>query len=123
MPAEHHLKCDPEQFELLLLGKKKCELRFNDRDFKEGDILHLHETHYTAEQMKEKVKPLVYTGRIVNSLVTHVLKGPFPEGWGHCTSNLNGWVVISLNGAFMTINESERRDYEERVRHGTDEAI
>lgn len=44
--------------------KKTCEIRFNDRKYKKGDILHLVEMNYS--------KP---TGRFVVAIVTHVLKG------------------------------------------------
>lgn len=37
----HNLKILPEHFIPVIDGKKLAELRFNDRDFKVGDYLHL----------------------------------------------------------------------------------
>ena len=37
----HCLKIENNYLENLLAGKKKCEIRFNDRDYQRGDILEL----------------------------------------------------------------------------------
>lgn len=37
----HELKIWPDEFALIQSGEKRFELRRNDRDFAEGDILHL----------------------------------------------------------------------------------
>ncbi len=39
----HHLKCDAKYFKLIESGVKKFELRKNDRDFKENDMVYLEE--------------------------------------------------------------------------------
>ncbi len=39
----HHLKIKPEYFKLVASGVKKFEIRKDDREFKVGDIVHLHE--------------------------------------------------------------------------------
>lgn len=40
----HHLKTETEYFQAVERGKKKFEIRINDRDFKQYDIVILHET-------------------------------------------------------------------------------
>lgn len=45
MSKQHHfLKTETEYFQAIEQGRKKFELRKNDRDFKVGDLLHLKET-------------------------------------------------------------------------------
>jgi len=41
MSNTHYLKTWPEHYYAIESGKKRAELRFNDRDFKEGDFLSL----------------------------------------------------------------------------------
>lgn len=43
LSKHHDLKCWPYYFNEVLSGNKTFEVRFNDRDFKEGDTLVLHE--------------------------------------------------------------------------------
>lgn len=84
----HELKTDPEVFEAVLEVTKTHEIRYNDRDFKIGDTLHLRETRYTGQEMRgPEPRPLEYTGREITRVVSHVL-----EGYGLQP----GWVVLSL---------------------------
>jgi Domain of unknown function (DUF3850) len=62
----HELKCWPEFFEPMLLGLKTAELRYNDRDYKIGDVLLLREWEPHDE---------TYSGRECRRLVTHVVHG------------------------------------------------
>lgn len=55
----------PQYFELILSGKKKYELRLNDFEVKEGDLLILKEWNPDTKQ---------YTGREVSKKVTLVHK-------------------------------------------------
>ena len=78
------LKTLPQYFEEVVKGNKKAELRFNDRDFKVGDI-------YELEEYDGKT----YTGRSVTVRITHILEGF--EGLA------KGWCVFS----FITIGEAK----------------
>jgi hypothetical protein len=62
----HYLKTWPEHYKDIVSGKKKAELRFNDRDFKVGDLLSLMEYNPETDQ---------YTGSFVIVKVTHILEG------------------------------------------------
>lgn len=68
------LKCDPDSFPALLENLKKVEIRFDDRGYKVGDTLVLFETKFSGEEMAMGA-PLVYTGRKIVRIVTHVLHG------------------------------------------------
>ena len=57
------MKSWPEFFEEILRGRKTHDLRRNDRDFREGDVLVLKE--YDPRQGK-------YTGRSCNVEVTYI---------------------------------------------------
>jgi hypothetical protein len=62
----HELKTWPEYFKALAEGRKTFEVRKNDRDFKEGDILHLREWHPRTEE---------YSGQQMVKSVTYVMSG------------------------------------------------
>jgi ASC-1-like (ASCH) protein len=56
----HELKIHPEHYTDVLMGLKKVEIRLNDRNYQEGDLLILNEfdpktERYTGGQVKRKV--------------------------------------------------------------------
>lgn len=55
----------PEYFDDVASGKKKLELRLNDFDIKEGDILILEEWNPETKE---------YTGRNIEKKITYVFK-------------------------------------------------
>ena len=93
----HDLKCDADQFQLLLSGKKKFEARFNDRDFKEGDVLILHEQGNDEDP-----------GRKINCLVTHVMTS-FCSHWG-LGDIPSGLVIMSVLAPFLIQPEIIKKD-------------
>lgn len=67
----HVLKIKPEHFYPVYAGRKTAELRFNDRDFKSGDLLKLRE-FFNGD----------YTGSYVWRRITHVADvADFAEGY------------------------------------------
>lgn len=63
MAKTHDLKIHPQYFKDVNLGIKKFELRLNDRNFKERDILNLREWNPATKS---------YTGKQVTKIVTDV---------------------------------------------------
>ena len=63
-PIEHDLKISPKWFELVASGRKTCEVRFDDRNYRTGDVLRIAEWR----------PALGYTGRTIDVDVTHVLR-------------------------------------------------
>lgn len=82
----HELKTDPAVFAAVAAGDKTHEIRFNDRDFQIGDVLHLRETVATGEAMRAGA-PLEYTGRQAMREVSHI-----QTGYGL----VDGWVILSF---------------------------
>lgn len=64
--AVHELKTWPEHFWDVWEGKKKVELRKDDREFQVGDTLVLHEWSPVLED---------YTMFVQKVTVTHILRG------------------------------------------------
>ena len=79
----------PEYFEAILIGKKKYELRLNDFDIAEGDMLFLREWDANTK---------TYTGREVTKRVTYVGKFKMHElFWPVEEIMEKGIQIISLN--------------------------
>ena len=62
---QHGLKIHPEYFKAISLGLKKVEIRFNDRNFQERDVLILKE--YCPEKKQ-------YTGHIITRKIDYIIK-------------------------------------------------
>lgn len=74
----HYLKTLPHYFRATERGDKPFEVRFNDRDFKRGDVLHL----------QEFVPPNTITGRELKRQITYILNDT-----KYCKT---GYVVLGL---------------------------
>jgi len=62
LPINHDLKVWPDYFQQVKSGEKNFELRFNDRDYKEGDILILMEFDFNKRKFtgQLEVRPVDY---------------------------------------------------------------
>lgn len=89
----HALKTWPEFFQPLWEGRKTFELRINDRDFKEGDILDLREFQPLLPT-PSRPEPGRYTGRQVRVIVSHVLD-PSKTGLPRYIMN-EDYVILSI---------------------------
>jgi hypothetical protein len=69
MNKTHDLKIWPRFFEDVVSGKKRYEVRVDDRWFRLGDLLNLRE--YDPKKSD-------YTGRTVSVIVTHITYGNEP---------------------------------------------
>ncbi|WP_080869192.1 ASCH/PUA domain-containing protein [Aneurinibacillus migulanus] len=95
----HELKTEPPYFQAVLDGRKRFEIRKNDRGFEEGDKLLLKE--YDADVH-------VFTGRRIEVTVTYITD----------YEQQPGYVVLSIrkNGG---MNDVELSDIEERLNETT----
>lgn len=73
-PMHHDLKTDPDYFAAVWSGDKTFEYRRDDRFFKVGDTMTLHETTYSSIDMKMNDMPLQYTGRMISTTITYILR-------------------------------------------------
>lgn len=89
--SHHNLKLFTDHFQPVVDGLKKSEVRLNDRDFRIGDTLTLHEGH-----MEEG--SFVYSGRSVSAQVTYI------DNFGLC----DGYVNLSLGRVGLMIIEDLR---------------
>jgi len=94
------LKSDPAEFENVRTGAKTFEIRMNDRPYKVGSILRLRETECTGVAMREMGAPLVYTGREVYALVTHINEpGTYNVHSTLCLMSIQLVDVIDVSGS------------------------
>lgn len=89
MTTYHELKTDPYVFDAVVAKQKTFEIRKNDRDFQEGDVLTLKRTLYTGAEMKAGA-PLKYSGEELKANVTYILRGPV---YGLA----DGWVIMGIH--------------------------
>ena len=76
----HDLKITQEYFEEVIAGRKRHEIRKNDRDFTLGDWLLLREYNINAS---------TYTGRWCKALVSYISEGGrFGIALDHCVMSL-----------------------------------
>lgn len=81
-------KIQPQYFDAILSGKKNFELRLNDFDVKEGDVLILEEWDSKAKN---------YTGRKIEKEVTWVGKFKIDElFWPEEDIKEKGLLIISI---------------------------
>ncbi len=86
--AEIHKKILPEYFEAIYSGKKNYELRLNDFEINEGDVLILEEWDKNINN---------YTGRKVEKTVTYVGKFRIDQlFWPEEEIKEKGIQIISL---------------------------
>mgnify|MGYP001600634532 CR=1 FL=1 len=102
MMAEHELKSWPEHFEDVARGEKRFELRWNDRDFKRGDILFLRE--WQRGGTDEVVGAGKYTGRELRVIVTFIIRAGEDEPTYDALSK--GWIVMSFKPFINSIGMS-----------------
>lgn len=84
----HVLKTDPVPFCDLWDGVKNFEFRLDDRNYEVADRLVLRETVFSATEMQCAGMPLEYTGRRVEAVVLHKLKG--------CEGMHPGYCILSI---------------------------
>jgi ribosomal protein S17 len=80
-------KAWPELYEAISNGKKKFDLRLNDEECKEGDILFLRE----YDPLKKE-----YTGRKIKKKITYLMKTKDLKFWKPEETDKYGFVVMSL---------------------------
>jgi len=90
MSKTHNLKTWPSHFKDLMAHKKRYEVRKNDRDFQEGDVLHLLEYDPSDDGTG---RPGGYAGAWGDFKVTHILHGGmFGIEPGYCVLGLSDLI-------------------------------
>ena len=79
-------KAYKELFEKVLSGKKKFDLRLDDMEIEEGDILVLKEIDSERN----------FTGREIERQITFVVRTKDLDYWSEEEKNKKGFVVMSL---------------------------
>ncbi len=91
MPRIHEIKCLPEYFEETVAGRKRFEIRKNDRGYKVGDLLAMNE--HDGDK---------YTGRAI------LLKVDFMMNPNDVMSCSGGHVVMSVHPVEMLDEQGNR---------------
>ena len=91
MSKRHTLKTWPKYFEAIRAGDKRFELRYDDRDYSQGDLLRLEEWNRHSQE---------YSGRWLEAYVSYMVRAPgFDVDVGHDDDRCaigKGWVLISI---------------------------
>lgn len=85
--ATHTLKCWPEFFADIDSGKKKFELRKNDRNYQVDDMLVLREWNPETQ---------FYSGREVVKRITYILEHRAGAGCAADFGLKDGYAILSL---------------------------
>lgn len=85
LPKVHRLKSWPDGFRAVLTGRKRFEVRRDDRGYATGDTVELREYTPNVDQL-ELVPgggtPGTYSGRSAMFLIGYITRGaPLPAGW------------------------------------------
>lgn len=84
----HTLKILPEYFNAVLAGRKTFEFRYNDRDFKVGDLVILREV-FPPDHVVSNLAG-TYTGGIIYAGITYILPlNLFIENSKYCIFSIN----------------------------------
>ena len=85
LPKVHRVKSWPEQFRAVVTGRKRFEMRRDDRDYQPGDTIELQEFRPEFAQLqlvKADTVPGNLTGRSWMGVIGYVSRGgPLPAGW------------------------------------------
>lgn len=95
--SAHELKIWPPHFEHLLDGRKRFEVRKNDRRFAVGDVIKFREYVPKEHAAKHGEAEAYYTGRTHSMRVRYVLD-PRPDRDPDC-GLVAGYVVLDLASA------------------------
>jgi hypothetical protein len=76
--SAHQLKCQPPHFEHLLDGRRRFDVRKNDRDFKVGDVIKFREFVPKMQAAQFGQDDEYYTGRNLFMRVRYILN-PRPD--------------------------------------------
>ena len=85
--AHHTLKLFTEYFEPVASGKKKSEVRFNDRNFQVGDVVTLREGQYEDGEF-------IYTGRDVSARISYINDFGLQDGYVNLSLEDVGMLVV-----------------------------
>lgn len=86
--AHHKVKTDAPVFKDMEDLSKDFEIRYNDRNYQEGDTITSCETVHTGLEMS-KGAPLIFTGKEIDMDVAYILHGPI-------YGLLPGWIIMSV---------------------------
>lgn len=85
LPKVHRVKSWPEQFRAVITGRKRFEMRRDDRGYQPGDTIELQEFAPEMNQL-ELVRSHGVPGRLTGRTALYVIGyvsrgGPLPAGW------------------------------------------
>ena len=92
---EHHLKTATHHFMPALFGVKQAEVRYDDRDYQEGDLVYLYEVDTDGNYMTTKPVNGIPTAlndkdepKYVKAKITHILRDFGGLSDGYCMLSL-----------------------------------
>lgn len=86
-PTTHRLKSWPDSFRAAVSGRKRFEIRKDDRQFEPGDLVELHEWDPSTEggfsdEDARITRVRGYTGRVARFFIGYIERSSaLPPGW------------------------------------------
>src|SRR5215471_21667263 len=85
LPRVHRVKSWPESFRAVITGRKRFEVRRDDRNYQPGDTIELREYTPNVQQLALVAgggQPGTFSGRSAMYVIGYVSRGgPLPAGW------------------------------------------
>lgn len=107
--AHHNLKCNSKAFQGILAGVVHGDIRYNDRNFRNGDSVTYYEIETTPDA--QGVPRIQTTGNTVNARISYVTTFEEYSNYLPGLAEFMDYVVLSIDRVGLMIAEGAVEDF------------